>query len=44
MWVEEHIGLIFLLIFLVFILPMIVGKIKKIKWEIDTADIFNDRT
>ena len=29
MWVEEHIGLIFLLIFLVFILPMIVGKIKK---------------
>jgi len=20
------------------------GKIKKIKWEIDTADIFNDRT
>lgn len=42
-WVEEHIGLIFLCVFLLFILPMIVGKIKKIKWEIDTADIFEDK-
>ena len=39
-WVEEHIGWIFLVIFLLFILPMLVDKIKKIKWEIDTADIF----
>lgn len=42
-WVEEHIGLIFLLVFLLLILPMVVDKIKKIKWEIDTADIFKDK-
>lgn len=39
-WVEEHIGLIFLVIIVLFIVPMLVGKIKKIKWQIDTADIF----
>lgn len=41
-WVEEHIGWIFLVVFLIFILPMIVGRIKKIKYEIDTAQIFKD--
>lgn len=39
-WVEEHIVLIFLAVFLVLCLPLIIGKIKKIKHEIDTADIF----
>lgn len=39
-WVEEHIGVIFLVIIVLFVLPMLVGKIKKIKWQIDTADIF----
>lgn len=42
-WVEDHIGWIFFFVFLLFILPMLVDKVKKIKWEIDTADIFKDR-
>ena len=39
-WVEEHIGWIFLAVFLLFILPMIVGRVKKVKFQIDTAEIF----
>ena len=39
-WVEEHIGIIFAVVFLVFVIPMAVGRIRKIKWEIDKADIF----
>ena len=39
-WVEEHIVLIVLALFLVLCLPLMVGKVKKIKHEIDTADIF----
>lgn len=42
-WVEEHIGLIFFVAFLLFILPMIVEKVKNTKWEIDTAEIFKDK-
>ena len=39
-WVEEHILIIFILVFAVLIIPMIIGRISKIKHEIDTADIF----
>ena len=39
-WVEEHILVIFIGAFVILIVPMIVGRIKKIKFEIDTADIF----
>ncbi len=40
LWVEKNIGWIFLVFFLVFILPLLIGKIRKIKFQIDTADIF----
>ncbi len=39
-WVEENILWIFLAVFLVLCVPLIIGKIKKIKHDIDTADIF----
>ncbi len=39
-WVEEHIVLIVLALFLVLCLPLAVGRVRKIKHEIDTADIF----
>lgn len=39
-WVEEHILIIVIAFFAVLIIPIAVGKVKKIKWEIDTADIF----
>lgn len=39
-WVEENIGWIFAVVFGVLIVPLAVGKVKKIKQEIDTADIF----
>ena len=39
-WVEDHILIIFLGAFAILIVPMIIGKIGKIKHEIDTADIF----
>ena len=39
-WVEKHILAIFIVAFAVLIVPMIIGKIGKIKYEIDTADIF----
>lgn len=39
-WVEDHIGIIFVLFFLVLIVPLAIGKVKKLKIEIDTADIF----
>lgn len=41
-WVEEHIVVIVLLLFAVLCLPLAIGKIKKIKHEIDTADIFQE--
>ncbi len=39
-WVEENIVIIFIVVFAVLCVPLIVGKLKKIKHEIDTADIF----
>jgi hypothetical protein len=39
-WVEEHIIIIVILFFAILIVPLIVGKIRGIKKEIDTADIF----
>ena len=39
-WVEEHILVIFIVAFIVLIIPMIIGRIMKIKREIDFADIF----
>ena len=39
-WVEENITWIVVCLAVVIIIPLVVGRIKKIKWEIDTADIF----
>lgn len=39
-WVEEHIVIIFIVVFAVLIVPLAIGRIKNIKYEIDTADIF----
>lgn len=41
-WVEEHIGAIFAIVFLVLVVPIAIGKIKMLKHEIDTADIFKE--
>ncbi|MBQ1608135.1 MAG: Hsp70 family protein, partial [Lachnospiraceae bacterium] len=40
-WVEEHIGIIVFVILALFLVPMTIGRTKRIKHEIDTADIFN---
>ena len=39
-WVEENIVWIVVVLAVVVIVPLVIGRIKKIKWEIDTADIF----
>lgn len=39
-WVEEHILIIFIVVFAILIIPLIIGRIKNIKHEIDIADIF----
>ncbi len=39
-WVEKNIGWLFLAFFAVLIVPLVVKRIKQIKVEIDTADIF----
>lgn len=39
-WVEKNIGWIVLVFLVVVILPLLIGKIRKIKFQIDTADIF----
>ena len=39
-WVEEHIVLIVVIILLLFLIPLGIGRLKFIKHEIDTADIF----
>lgn len=39
-WVEKNIGWIFLVFLIVVVLPLLIGKIKKMKFQIDTADIF----
>lgn len=39
-WVEDNIGWIFAAVILLLVIPLIIGKVKKIKHEIDIADIF----
>ena len=39
-WVEGHIGWIVFIVLILFLLPLTIGKIKEIKYQIDTADIF----
>ena len=39
-WVEDHIVIIVIVILVVFLVPLSIGKIKEIKYEIDIADIF----
>lgn len=39
-WVEEHIGIIVIVLLLLFLIPLSIGRIKEIKHEIDIADIF----
>ena len=39
-WVEDHIVIIFIVVFSVLCVPLAIGKVRKIKVEIDTADIF----
>lgn len=39
-WVEDNIVIIVIVILAAFLIPMSIGRIKKIKREIDTADIF----
>lgn len=41
-WVEENILAIFVVVFVVLCVPLIIGKLKAIKNEIDSADIFRD--
>ena len=40
-WVEDHIAVIVIVLLALFLIPMGIGKIKSIKHQIDTADIFN---
>ncbi len=40
-WVEENIGIIIAVLAVVIVLPLAIGKIKSLKNEIDTADIFH---
>ena len=39
-WVEENIFVIFLVLLVIIAVPLLIGRIKMIKHEIDTADIF----
>ncbi len=39
-WVEDHIVEIIIVIALLFLVPMTIGKVKSIKHELETADIF----
>ena len=39
-WVEENIVIIVIVLLVLFLVPMIIGKIKSIKYEFATADIF----
>ena len=41
-WVEDHIVIIVVVILALFLIPMGIGRTKKIKYEIDTADIFKN--
>lgn len=42
-WVEENIVMVILVVFIILCVPLIIGKLKKIKHEIDTAEIFRDK-
>lgn len=39
-WVEEHIVIIVIIVLAAFLIPLSIGRIKAIKHEMDTADIF----
>lgn len=39
-WVEEHIALIIIVLMVLIVIPLAIGKVKKIRHEIDIADIF----
>ena len=39
-WVEDHIVIIVIVILALFLIPLGIGRVKKIRHEIDTADIF----
>lgn len=39
-WVEEHIGIIMIVLIVLIVIPLFIGKVKAIKHEIDIADIF----
>lgn len=39
-WIEDNIVLIIVVVVLVLCVPLAIGRIKRIKWQIDTADIF----
>lgn len=41
-WVEDHIVIIVIVLLAVFLVPMSIGKIKSLKYEIDNADIFKE--
>ena len=41
-WVEENIVIIVIVILAVFLIPLGIGKVRSIKREIDTADIFKE--
>ena len=40
-WVEKNIAIIVIVILALFLIPLGIGKVKALKYEIDTADIFN---
>ncbi|MBP5153111.1 MAG: hypothetical protein ILP13_09405 [Lachnospiraceae bacterium] len=41
-WINDHIGLIIAILALLFLVPLGIGRYKRIKWEIATADIFRE--
>jgi hypothetical protein len=41
-WINDNIGIIIAVLLVLFLVPMGIGKYKKIKWEIATADIFRE--
>lgn len=36
-WIEDHIGIIFTGFFVIIGLPLMIGKVKKMKWEVDQS-------
>lgn len=42
-WVEENLTWIVIVILALFLIPMGIGRVKKVKFEINTADIFNNK-